>query len=312
MLDSVQAVVLIRVMPTSTSGFLTMKNDTQKSPMKNKTCLVTGATSGIGQATAKALAQKGATVIVAGRNPELCQNTVALIQSETGNPNIHYLLANLSVQAQVRGLAAEFKSRYERLDVLVNNAAAIFFSRQVSADGIEMNFAVNHLAYFLLTNLLLETLKSNAPARIVNVASNSHRGEHLDFDNLELERGYNPGRAYGRSKLANLYFTYELSRRLKGTGVTVNAMHPGFVRTNMAANNGWLVRFFLPLVHLNSLTPEEGARTVVYLASSPDVESITGKYFVRERDVASDPVSYDETIAKRLWDVSEEMTKGMA
>jgi len=140
------------------------------------------------------------------------------------------------------------------------------------------------------------------------VASNSHYGQHLDFDNLELKRGYTPGKAYGRSKLANLYFTYELARRLNGTGVTVNAMHPGFVRTNMAANNGWLVRLFLPLVHLNSLTPEEGAHTAIYLASSPDVEGVTGKYFVREQEVPSDPVSYDESAAKRLWQVSEEMT----
>jgi len=277
--------------------------------MKDKICLITGATSGIGLATAFALAQMGATVILAGRSEERCQKAVARIKSETGNQNVDYLLADLSVQAQVRALAAEFKSRYERLDVLVNNAGAIFFFRQVSADGIEMNFAVNHLAYFLLTNLLLDTIKASTPARVVNVASNSHYGKRLDFANLELRRGYNPGKAYGRSKLANLYFTYELARRLEGTGVTVNAMHPGFVRTNMAANNGWLVRLFLPLVHLNSLTPEEGARTAVYLASSPDVEGINGKYFVREREVASDPVSYDESVARRLWEVSEEMTK---
>jgi NAD(P)-dependent dehydrogenase (short-subunit alcohol dehydrogenase family) len=276
--------------------------------MQNKICLITGATSGIGQATAMALAQKGATVIVAGRSEERCQHTVARIKSETGNRNIDYLLADLSVQKQVRGLADAFKTRYERLDVLVNNAAAIYFLRKVSTDNIEMNFAVNHLAYFLLTNLLLDTLKASAPARIVNVASNSHYGQHLDFDNLELKRGYNPMRAYGCSKLCNLYFTYELARRLQDTGVTVSAMHPGFVATNMAANNGWLVRLFLPLVHRNSLTPEQGARTAVYLASSPDVEGVTGKYFVREREVDSDPVSYDESTAKRLWQVSERMT----
>jgi NAD(P)-dependent dehydrogenase (short-subunit alcohol dehydrogenase family) len=276
--------------------------------MQNKICLITGATSGIGQATAMALAQKGATVIVAGRSEERCQHTVARIKSETGNRNIDYLLADLSVQKQVRGLADAFKTRYERLDVLVNNAAAIYFLRKVSTDNIEMNFAVNHLTYFLLTNLLLDTLKASAPARIVNVASNSHYGQHLDFDNLELKRGYNPMRAYGCSKLCNLYFTYELARRLQDTGVTVSAMHPGFVATNMAANNGWLVRLFLPLVHRNSLTPEQGARTAVYLASSPDVEGVTGKYFVREREVDSDPVSYDESTAKRLWQVSERMT----
>ena len=277
--------------------------------MKNKICLITGATSGIGQAAATSIAQSGATVIVAGRDKERARATVAQIQNETGNPNVDYLLADLSVQAQVRKLAEEFKSRYARLDVLVNNAAAIFFRRKLSTDGIEMTFAVNHLAYFLLTDLLLDTLKASATARIVNVASNSHYGKHLDFDNLELKRGYWAGKAYGRSKLCNLYFTYELARRLAGTGVTVNAMHPGFVATNMAANNGWIVRLFLPLVHRNSLTPEQGASTAVYLASSPDVKGITGKYFLREREVASDPISYDEAAAKRLWDVSEKMTR---
>lgn len=277
--------------------------------MQNKICLITGATSGIGQAAATGIAKLGATVVIAGRSEERCQSTVAQIKTETGNPNIDYLLADLSAQAQVRQLAEEFKSRYERLDLLVNNAAAIFFRRQLSVDGIEMTLAVNHLAYFLLTGLLLDALNTSASARIVNVASNSHFGQHLDFDNLELKRGYNPGKAYGRSKLCNLYFTYELARRLEGSGVTVNAMHPGFVATNMAANNGWLVRLFLPLVHRKSLTPEQGASTVVYLASSPDVEGVTGKYFVREREVASDPVSYDESAAKRLWQFSEEMTK---
>jgi NAD(P)-dependent dehydrogenase (short-subunit alcohol dehydrogenase family) len=276
--------------------------------MKNKICLITGATSGIGQATAMALAQQGATVIVAGRDEERCQSTVAHIQQETGNFHVDYLLGDLSVQAQVRTMAENFESRYQRLDVLVNNAGAINLFRQVSADGIEMTFAVNHLAYFLLTELLLDTLKASAPARVVNVASNSHYGQHLDFDNLELKRGYNPMRAYGRSKLCNLYFTYELARRLEGTGVTVNAMHPGFVATNMAANNGWLVRLFLPLVHRNSLTPEQGASTAVYLASSPDVEGVTGKYFVREREVESDSISYDESVARRLWEVSEKLT----
>jgi NAD(P)-dependent dehydrogenase (short-subunit alcohol dehydrogenase family) len=277
-------------------------------PMQNKICLITGATSGIGQAAALALAKMGATVAVVGHSEERAPVTVAKIKNEAGNQNVEYLLADLSVQSQVRQLAENFKARYKHLDVLVNDAGAIFLRRQLSADGIEMTFAVNHLAYFLLTNLLLDTLKASAPTRVVNVASNSHLGQHLDFENLQLEHGYNPMRAYGRSKLCNLYFTYELARRLNGTGVTVNAMHPGFVHTNIAANNGWLVRLFLPLIHRNSLTPEQGARTVVYLASSPDVETVTGKYFVREREVASDPVSYDEEAAKRLWEVSEEMT----
>jgi NAD(P)-dependent dehydrogenase (short-subunit alcohol dehydrogenase family) len=276
--------------------------------MQNKTCLITGATNGIGRAAATALAQKGATVIVVGRDEERCRDTVTQIKAETGVPHVDFLLADLSVQSQVRGLAEDFRSRYERLDMLVNNAAVINFRRQLSADGIEMNFALNHLSYFLLTNLLLDTLKAGAPARVINVSSNSHRRKQLDFGDLELKRGYWAGTAYGRSKLCNLYFTYELARRLEGTGVTVNAMHPGFVRTNMAANNGWLVRFFLPFVHRNSLTPEQGADTIVYLASSPEVEGLSGKYFVRRREVQSDPVSHDERVAKQLWQVSEEMT----
>lgn len=277
--------------------------------MKNKICLITGATSGIGQATAMGLAKMGATVVVVGRDKERAQATVARIKRETGNPNVDYLLADLSAQSQIRHLAQGFQSRYQRLDVLVNDAAAIHFFRQISVDGIEMTFALNHLAYFLLTNLLLDTLKASAPARVVNVASNSHYGQHLDFDNLELKHGYNPLRAYGRSKLCNLYFTYELARRLQGIGVTVNAMHPGFVATNMGANNGWLVKLFLPLIHRNSLTPKQGASTAVYLASSPDVEGVTGKFFVRERERKSDPVSYDESVARRLWEVSEKMTQ---
>ncbi|MBT7600643.1 MAG: SDR family oxidoreductase [Anaerolineae bacterium] len=279
--------------------------------MKNKICLITGATSGIGQAAALGLAKKGATVIVAGRSEERCRNTVAQIKSETGNSDVEYLVADLSVQAQVRQLAAEFKSRYGHLDVLINNAAAIFLRRTVSADGIEMNFTLNHLNYFLLTSLLLDSLKAADSARIVNVSSNSHKNKQLDLDDLELKRGYNAGKAYGRSKLANLYFTYELARRLKdeGSAITVNAMHPGFVATNMAANNGWFVKLLLPLIHRSSLTPEQGASTAVYLASSPDVEGISGKYFIREKDVSSSPISHDEEIAARLWQVSVEMTK---
>jgi NAD(P)-dependent dehydrogenase (short-subunit alcohol dehydrogenase family) len=276
--------------------------------MKDRICLVTGATAGIGQVTAQALAQQGATVIAIGRDAEKAARTVAHIQRETSNPNVQWLLADLSVQAQVRRLAREFKERYARLDVLINNAGAIFFRRQLSADGIEMSLTVNHLSAFLLTHLLLETLRASAPARVVNVASTSHRGARIDFEDLEGERKYRGMRAYGQSKLAMILFTYELARRLEGTGVTVNALHPGFVATNIGQNNSRLIKLVSPLLKLIARRPEEGAQTSIHLATSPEVEGVTGKYFVDNKAVPSDPASYDEEVAKRLWEISAAMT----
>ncbi len=276
--------------------------------MEDEICMVTGATSGIGAVTARALAEKGATVVIVGRNAEKSEATANLIQQQTGNPKVEYLLADLSVQEEIRRLAEQFKSRYPRLHVLVNNAGAFFMSRQLSADGLEMTFALNHLGYFLLTNLLLDILKASAPARIVNVSSHGHRGRKITFEDLQSQGRYAPMQAYGRSKLANLLFTYELARRLEGSGVTVNALHPGFVATNLAANNGWLVRLFLPLVHLFAISPEEGAQTAIYLATSPEVEGVTGKYFVDKKPVESSPESYDRETAARLWQVSVELT----
>jgi retinol dehydrogenase-12 len=220
--------------------------------MKDEICMVTGATSGIGAVTARALAEKGAAVVVVGRDAEKSEATVNLIQQQTGNPRVEYLLADLSVQEEIRRLAERFKSRYQRLHVLVNNAGAFFMSRQLSADGLEMTFALNHLAYFLLTHLLLDILKASAPARIVNVSSNGHRGMKINLEDLKSQGRYAPMQAYGQSKLANLLFTYELARRLEGSGVTVNALHPGFVATNLAANNGWLAR--------SRLAPKKGHR----------------------------------------------------
>ena len=217
------------------------------------------------------------------------------------------LLADLSSMAEVRRLAEAFKGRYGRLDVLVNNAGAIFVRRQNTVDGYEMTFALNHLSYFLLTNLLLDLLKASAPSRIVNVASDAHEGAKLDLDNLNGGRFFTV-QAYGRSKLANILFTYELARRLEGTGVTANALHPGFVATGFGANNGALTRIFMRLSHLFALTPAQGADTVIYLASSPDVEGISGRYFVRRQAVPSSPASYDEATARRLWEISAQMT----
>ncbi len=283
--------------------------DPQPFSLIGKTVLVTGATDGIGKATARELARLGATVVIVGRNPQKSATTVRQIREETGNSQVDYLLADLSVQAEVRRLAADFLARYPRLDALINNAGGFFLRRQVSADGIEMTFALNHLAYFLLTRLLQDRIVDSAPARIINVASEAHRGARLDFDNLQLERGYGSMRAYGQSKLANLLFTYELARRLDGTGVTVNAVHPGLVATNLGKNNGLLVRLAMNLIRFVARTPDQGAETIVYLAASPEVAGVTGQYFIDCHPLRTSPESYDEAAARRLWEVSAQMVK---
>lgn len=276
--------------------------------MKGKLCVVTGATSGIGRETARMLARTGAGVVVVGRNREKSECTVNRIRQETGNPAVEYMLADLSSQAEVRQLAESFKSQHERLNVLVNNAGGFFLFRRESVDGIEMFLALNHLAYFLLTNLLLDILKISAPARVINVSSGSHMRATINFDDLQNRRKYFSPRVYGQSKLANVLFTYELARRLKGTGITVNALNPGFVATNMGVNIGWIMRFVRPLMNLMAIDVEEGAKTPVYLATSPDLEGVTGKYFYQCRAVSSSEASYDEALARKLWQVSAEMT----
>ena len=276
--------------------------------MEGKVCLITGATSGIGEVTARELARMGCSVVITARDERKAEIAVDELRAESGSLKIDGLVADLSSQAQVRNLAAEFKRRHNRLDVLINKAGAVHLRRYLSQDGIEMTFAVNHLAPFLLTNLLLETLINSAPARIITVASNSHEGQEIDIDDLESQRSYWFMRAYGKSKLANIMFTYELDRRLAGSGVTANAVHPGFVGTNMGANNGWLVKLFLPLTSLWALNPEEGAETSVCLASSPEVEGVSGKYFYQKRAIASSPSSLDEEKARQLWEVSARMT----
>lgn len=279
------------------------------SDMTGKVCLVTGATSGIGQATAHALARLGATVVILGRNPEKSAATIAQVNRACDNPNTDCLLADLSSQAAIRQMAQQFKEHYQRLDVLINNAGAVFMQRQESVDGIEMIFALNHLGYFLLTNLLLDVLKASAPARIINTSSELHRKAHLDFDDLQNTRRYRGMNAYHQSKLANVLFTYELARRLEGTGVTSNALSPGLVATNLGMNNRGLSLLMKRLVdRLIGISPEEGAQTGVYLATSPQVEGVTGKYFVKQKAIPSSPESYDETVAARLWQASVELT----
>jgi retinol dehydrogenase-12 len=277
--------------------------------MSGKTVLVTGATAGIGEVTARELARKGARIVLVGRSGARCEATAAMISRETGNPAVEYLVADLSSQADVRKLAREFLDRNDRLDVLVNNAGAFFTKRLESVDGIEMTFALNHLGYFLLTNLLLDALKGSSPSRVVSVASEAHRiVSKIDFDDPQGARKYGGWHAYGQSKLANILFTTELARRLAGTGVTANCLHPGFVASNFTAGNGamgWMMRRGASLF---AISTDEGAKTSIYLASSPQVEGVSGKYFAKERPAEPTKAARDEAAAARLWDLSEGLT----
>ena len=282
--------------------------------MSGKICLVTGATSGIGAATALALAQRGATVIVAGRDLQKCAARVEAIKQLSGNPSVEHMVADLSVQGEIRKLVQRFQARYRRLDVLVNNAGARFLSRTLSADGYEMTFALNHLGYFMLTNLLLKELLTGPRARIINVASEAHRGcPGINFEDLHGARGYGGKDAYAQSKLANLLFTYELSRQLEGTGLTVNALHPGNVWSKFSRNNGWSSWARHIIGSLKSggglVGPKEGAQTSIYLATAPEVDGISGKYFSKQSMLASSSESYDVVAARRLWDVSLELAR---
>jgi NAD(P)-dependent dehydrogenase (short-subunit alcohol dehydrogenase family) len=270
--------------------------------------MVTGATSGIGRATARALAQQGATVVAVGRSQERAEATVAALRQESGNRSIDYLLADLSVQAQVRRLAEAFQVRYPRLDVLINNAGGFFTKREESVDGIEMNWALHVLSPFLLTNLLQESLVASVPARVVNVSSDMHKFAKLNMDDLEMAHGYSGQKAYGQSKLALVLITYELARRLAGTGVVANAVHPGFVATGIGMGEGFLYKVAAPLIKLVAQSPEGGAQTSVYVAVSPEVEGVSGQYFAKEKPAQSAPVTYDQALAERLWAVCAQMT----
>lgn len=279
--------------------------------MNNKVCMITGASSGIGKATALGLAKMGATVVIVARDQARGQAAVEEIRSASGNPYVDLLVTDLSSQKAVRQLASEFISHYDHLHVLVNNAGIALTKRAVTEDSIEKVFAVNYLAPFLLTNLLLETLQSSTPARIVNVAGDFHRKASIRFDDLMSERDYNGYRANNQAKLALILFTYELARRLDGTGVTANALHPGAVATEAVSKDPDVPAFGRFMYHLFKpffLSPEKGAETSVYLASSPDVEGVTGKYYLKKRAAASSPESYDLEIARRLWATSLKLT----
>jgi len=274
--------------------------------MSGRVCLVTGAGSGIGKPTAIELAKAGATVVIVCRSRERGEAARRDISRKSRNDAVELMVADLSSQREIRRLAAEFEDKHDRLDVLVNNAAVMLKHRSVTTDGIETTFAVNHLAYFLLTNLLLPSLERSGPARVVNVASTAHHSGRIDFDDLQNERGYSMMGSYSGSKLANILFTYELARRLEGTGVTANCLHPGVVATSLFRE---LPKLILAPAKLFFISPEKGAETSVYLAMSPEVEGITGKYFIKRREARSSPASYDDEVARRLWQVSASLTE---
>lgn len=272
-----------------------------------RVCVVTGANRGIGRATAEGLARLGARVVLVCRRKEDGEAASREIADKAPlAPDV--VSADLSSQLSIRQAAGHIQGRYSSLHVLINNAGVIPPRRQVTVDGLEMQFAVNHLAYFLLTDLLLPQLKAGSPSRIINVSSGAHAHTGLDFEDLQAQRSYQPKSVYSRSKLANILFTYELARRLAGSGVTANCLNPGVVATRMLADYMGVPAAEPALARTFGATVEEGAETSIYLASSPEVQSVTGKYFERSRPVASSRESHDEAVARRLWEVSAQLT----
>ena len=293
--------------------------DSAAGPMVGETILVTGGTGGIGQATAIGLARLGARVGIVGRDLDRAKTAAAGIAAaagrptDAGRPAVDAFAADMSAQAQVRRLAGEVLAAYPQLDVLVNNVGGFWATRRITADGLEHTFAVNHLAPFLLTGLLLDRLKASAPARIVTVSSGAHATGTINFGDPQGERRYSGQQAYSQSKLANIMFTYELARRLDGTGVTATVLHPGVVRTGFAAEDSspmW--KAFLPLIRLFLKTPDKGAATSIHLASSPQVDGVTGTYFADRKQKASSRSSYDTATAARLWEMSLDLVAGIA
>lgn len=272
--------------------------------MHGRLCLITGATSGIGRATALALAGMGAELVLLARDREKAEATAADARA-AGAPAVDLLIADLGVQREVRRAAAEFLASGRPLHVLINNAGVVNLQRTLTADGLEATFAVNHLAYFLFTTLLLERLRASAPARIVNVSSEAHRFAPLDFDDLQNERRYRTMRVYGQSKLANILFTTELARRLEGSGVTANSLHPGAVATRLGTNNGAWARVLIRLLRPFFRSPDDGAATSIHLATAAELASVSGRYFANRREKTPSAAARDGEAARRLWAVSE-------
>jgi NAD(P)-dependent dehydrogenase (short-subunit alcohol dehydrogenase family) len=274
--------------------------------MAGKVVLITGANSGVGKVTAQEIAKMGATVVMVARDAGRGKRAMAEVKMASASDKVQLMLCDLSSQQSIHQLAEMVKAQYHRLDVLVNNAGAVFSNRNESVDGYEMTFALNHMGYFLLTKLLLDLLKASAPARIVNVSSGAHHGGMLDFDDLQRQNGYSGMGVYRESKMMNILFTNELARRLEGTAVTVNALHPGFVRTNFGKrNNHLMMRLLIPVVQLFAINEDAGAATQIYLATSPEVEGVTGKYFEKCKMASTHPFAQDKAAQKKLWEVSE-------
>ena len=270
--------------------------------MPEKVVVITGATSGIGEVAADRLAAKGYRIVFVARDTVRGEETLKHLRAIAGGAEHRAFYADLSRISEMKRVAAEIADAVPEIDVLVNNAGALFNTRKVTEDGLESTFALNHMSYFVVTNILRQCLKSGA--RVVSTASNAHKGAHLDFSDLQSTRGYSGFAVYGRSKLCNILFTRELARKLAGTGVTANCLHPGFVSTRFGDQSGGMLSFAIRAAKNFAITPEQGAETIVHLASSPDVTDITGAYFYKSRPATPTREAQNDGDAKRLWDIS--------
>ena len=284
-----------------------MSRSENKKVIGGKICMITGANSGIGKATAIGLAKLGAHLVLVCRNQERAEAAIKEIKENCGDQSIEFILADLSSQREIHRVVSEFKAKHEKLDVLINNAGVNLPKRTLTVDGIENTFAVNYLAQFMLSILLFDVIKKGDPARIVNVAS-SVQAKSIDFENLNGEKNYGQLKAYGLSKLAVVLFTHEFAKKVSRTGVTVNCLHPGFVKTKMIRNFRPFVKYFYHFIGLFMKSPKNGAKTSILLASSPEVNGVSGKYFKKRKEAKSTKISYDDEVAKRLWEISVELT----
>jgi len=274
--------------------------------MQGTTVVITGATSGIGEVAADRLAAKGARIVFIARDKSRGEETLRHLHAIAPDQAHAAHYADLSQISEMKRVSAEIAAAEPRIDVLINNAGALFNARKLSADGLEMTFAVNHMAYFVVTNLLLPRMGSGG--RVVSTSSDAHKGAKLNFDDLQSEHGYSGFGVYGRSKLCNILFTRELARRIKGTGVTANCLHPGFVATRFGDASGGIVSFAVRAAKNFALTPEQGAETIIYLASSPDVADVSGGYFYKSKIATPTKEAQNDADAKRLWDVSAKIS----